>query len=107
MIKFVKKLLGVFDHPYSKEMRIQRFPIDVQALIGIFHHLREGKIVGLEGLPADAKAVGVTKALDHPNRLFIYLESKKFPLVRPEQAIPNMNPLIIHVKVPENDRNNN
>ena len=106
MVKFVKKLLGVFNHPYSKEQRIQRFPLDIQGLIGILHHLRQGRLVSIEGLPADAKAVGVTKSLDHPNRLFIFLESKKFPVVRPEQAIPNMDPITIHVKVPDNARNN-
>ena len=105
MIKFINRLLGIYDHPYSPERRLQRITLDVQAIIGIFHHLQKGDLVGLEGLPDDAKAVGVSKSLDHPNRLFIYVESEKFPFVRPEQEIPNMDPLTIHVKVPDNDCN--
>ena len=98
MIKILKKLLGVYDQLDEEPIRVEKIAIDDRSLITIFKHLQEGRIVGLEGLPNDAEAVGVTVDRHYPNRIYLFIKSDMFKLVPPGNEIPNMDPLIMHVK---------
>ena len=98
MIKILKKLLGVYDQPDAEPSRITKLAIDGRTLVTIFKYLQDGVFVGLEGLPADAKAVGITVDRYYPNRIQLIIESEAFKLVPLGHEIPNMDPLIMHVK---------
>jgi len=102
MIKILKKLLGIHDQLDTEPSRVAKVPIDAVALLSIFKYLQDGVLVSLEGLPADAKAVGVTVDQSHPNRIQLFIESEAFMLVHPGYEIPYMDPLTMHVKYDSN-----
>ena len=98
MIKILKKLLGAYDQPDMKASKIAKITIDARTLVLIFKYLQDGVFVGLDGFPADAKSVGVTVDRSYPNRIQLFIESETFMLVLPGHEIPDMDPLIMHVK---------
>ncbi len=104
MIKILKKLLGSYDQLDAEPLRIAKVAIDARSLLSIFKYLQDGVLVSLEGLPADAKAVGLTVDRYYPNRIQLFIESETFTLVPPGHEIPNMDPLIMHVKY-DSDKN--
>jgi len=106
MVKFIKWLLGPYDQLDAEPLRIAKVVIDGRSLVTIFKGLQKGKLITLEGLPTDAKAVGVTVDHYYPNRILLFIESNKFNLVNSGHEIPFMDPLIIHTKVRDNARNN-
>jgi len=104
MIKILKKLLGAYNQPDIEPSRIAKLAIDDRTLVSIFKYLQDGVLVSLEGLPTDAKAVGVTVDRYYPNRIQLFIESETFMLVPPGHEIPNMDPLTMHVKY-DSDKN--
>jgi len=98
MIKILKKLLGPNDQPDAEPLRIAKIPIDARSLLSILKDLQNGVLISLEGLPNDAKAVGLTVDRYYPNRIYLFIESDMFMLVPPGSEIPYMDPLIMHVK---------
>ncbi len=102
MVKFIKKLLGLSNQLYEEPVRVEKLAIEGRSLLQIFKYLEEGRIVGLEGLPNDAEAVGVTVDIYNPNRVFLFIKSDTFELVSPGSQIPNMDPLTLHVKESKN-----
>lgn len=98
MIKILKKLLGVHDQLDIEPLRVAKVAIDARTLVSIFKYLQDGVLVSLEGLPADAKAIGISMDQYYPNRIQLFIESEAFKLVHPGYEIPNMDPLIMHLK---------
>lgn len=98
MIKILKKLLGRNDQLDIEPLRVAKVAIDARTLVSIFKYLQDGVLVSLEGLPADAKAVGISMDQYYPDRVQLFIESEAFKLVHPGYEIPYMDPLIMHVK---------
>jgi len=91
----VGQIKEIFEDP----IRVAKIELDARGLLTIFKDLQKGRLVGVSGLPADAKAIGFTQDTRYPNRVFLFVKSKTFLAIQPGQEVPYLYPpLTLSVK---------